>query len=51
MCLCLPSCLVPSPRGGYAWYFTLLNAAVVGFVLSFIQIHLPGIARFLSAAA
>lgn len=51
LCLCLPSVLRPAARGAYAWYLALLNALLVGFALSFVKTHLPGIAHFFSAAA
>lgn len=51
LCLCLPSVLQPAARGAYTWYFSLLNALVVGLVVSFLKLHLPSIAHFFSAAA
>ena len=51
VCLSLPALLRPAARGTHAWYIVVLNAIVVGFVVSFIKTHLPGIAHFFSAAA
>lgn len=51
VCLSLPALLRPAARGAHAWYIVVLNAIVVGFVVSFIKTHLPGIAHFFSAAA
>lgn len=50
-CLALPEALRPAVKGGYAWYFVLLNALVAGFCFALVKHYLPAMLAFLSAAA